>query len=357
MLTQDKPITLQLWEQSLEALKDPKFRPDELRLSESGHCMRKRFLSALGFEPTHPEGDDNLGVLHGGHILEAQVVEMYKRRFGGRRVVTQRVIHLPFYNATGHIDIWIPSLPLIVEVKSTSVAARDSLPRDEHLDQVQSYLHFWGMGHGCKDAELAYIFRETLEMVVFPVVYDPATGQRIEQELEELKARLDYARDAMDQGVSKETLLTWPEITPEVTNSPNGWPCSWWRNGERRYCPFFGYCHAQEEPEPPQEVPDLADLLARLKAAKERVKEAQAQVEEAKALADILEAEVHQALDRLGLNEVQADGVQFKRTFVQGRTTYAIDKAIKAGVLDEQTLARLEAYKSVGRGYWRTTIK
>jgi hypothetical protein len=82
-----------------------KFDPTELRLSESAGCARRWVLTALEFPATHPETNHNAGILHAGHILEARVVEAYRRRFGARLAYVSREKSPPVPNHlkdTGH---------------------------------------------------------------------------------------------------------------------------------------------------------------------------------------------------------------------------------------------------------------
>lgn len=347
-------ITEGLWRDFLATLREPRFDPHELRLSESGACPRKRVLAALGAPETHPAPEEDLGVLMAGHLLEEQVAARYREKYGARRVIVQREIRLPKLGASGHIDIWIPAIPLIVECKSTSIKHRDRLPFESHITQTQAYLHFWGRKHGCRRAEIAYIFRETLEMAAFPVVYDPWIGQRIEVETLSLRLAINTLR-----GMPIEQALAHEDMPP-AQEYTGAFPCRWGSNGDERFCPFYGYCAARaEEEKAPVEEPDLADLLRRLRAARDGAAEAKSAAKTHEEIAKALEAQVHAALDAKGYKscEIEAGGVRFSRKWVEGKTSYDVAKAVEAGVLSSEVLSLLEPYKKQSRGYWSVSVK
>lgn len=345
-------LTEGLWSDFLASLQQSRFDPHELRLSESGACPRRRVLAALGVPETHPAPTTDLGILMAGHILEDQVAARYREKYGARHVIRQREIRLPRLGASGHMDIWIPMIPLIVECKSTSIKHRDRLPFEGHLAQTQAYLHFWGRKHRCNRAEIAYLFRETLEIAVYPVVYDPWIGQRIEAETLSLRLIIDELRRIpIEQALAHKDL-------PPVLERTDQFPCRWWSNGDARYCPYYGYCAKQEQARVTEE-PDLADLLKRLKAAREEAARAKTVARTQEEVAKALEAQVHAALDAKGYSscEIEAGGVCFRRTYVEGKITYNVAKAVEAGALSAETLALLEPYKKQSRGYWSVTVK
>lgn len=218
--------------------REPEEGHSALFLSESMGCQRKRLLRAEKYAETHPIPDENLGLMETGNVWERWLGERLDEAMGAENIQRQvRVVTK--YGAGGRMDFLFrgfPTLditPVIIECKVTRKGA--PIPKEEHIAQVQAYLHFYGREHGITDAELVYIYRETLEVNTLPIVYDPEKGAKIEADLQNLAAVLE----------AKELLPV------DESYKDNKFPCYYRTRDYECYCPFWGHCWgAKVETEP-----------------------------------------------------------------------------------------------------------
>lgn len=332
----------------LQEVLESRFDPREWRMSELGSCHRRHVMRVLGYD-ADPHSEETAAYFERGNILESWLVEQFRKQFP-RRIRTQVEVLGP--GCTGHIDLYFPAEALIVEVKTANEAAEKfGLPKEEHLWQVQAYLHFGrrdGIRLNGRDmrlpdnarAEIVYfLLGRHLRHVVYPVTYHPGIGDEIEQRLLRLQ---EMARAGKV-----------PPIPADY--AADRYPCSW-RGGEVR-CQFYRYCWGgAQEAAPVGEAPDAerlfreyADTRARhgaisdqLKAVKEQLGYLEEQLE------DIFRA--HQ-VDKGAL---VAGSVQISRTPVAGRVSYDLQAAELAGAIDLKTL---EPWKTQSSGYVRWSVK
>jgi hypothetical protein len=210
-----------------EEQRKPKYEPNELRLSETGDCPRKRALKALGLPVTHPIGRQALETMETGNLWEAWLVE--RIRSVTPDVETQVGVTAP-YGAGGHIDalVWgaTPADSLVIECKATSQWAKD-LPDARHVLQVQAYLHFHGIHVGITRAQLVYIHRENgAVQPPIDITYNPAVGLQIQEELQDLRQDIEAGEAP---GIPAEMVAT-------------KFPCSWTSRTGGGFCAYYGHC-------------------------------------------------------------------------------------------------------------------
>lgn len=344
-------LTSAVISERLAAVLDSKFDPREWRLSESGGCQRKRVLRVLGYEADE-FSEETAGYFERGNILERWLVEQFERQLPGQ-VATQVEVIGP--GCLGHMDIFMPTQPLIVEVKTANESAEQfGLPKAEHLMQVQSYLHF-GRKNGVRvpgqpepivlpddtRAEIVYfLLGRHLRHVAFPVEYNPAVGEEIERNLLTLQ-----------EMAGREEV---PDVPAEY--DAGRFPCSW-RHGEVT-CPFYRHCWSEvaTEPAPAVDDADAARLFAEYREAKARYTTANDEADTLKQQVRFLEDHLADifAGRQVDKGALQAGGVQISRSPVAGRVTYNMEGAALAGAVD---LARLEQFRQIGAGYTRWTVK
>lgn len=215
-----RPTTTELHTAALQAARDT-FDPREIRLSAAGGCPRKQTLRILGYPADDPD-TQQLSIFHAGHYWEDYIASLWEAQYPGQ---VARQVPVETKYGTGHIDIWVEPIRHLVESKTTRLARRDELPLDEHVDQVTLYLHFFDRG---ATAELAYIIKETGEILTFPVVYDPARIPR-------LLAALNAITVAVT--VDEEPLAV------PYDYQPHRFPCAWFTaGGHLKQCEFWAHC-------------------------------------------------------------------------------------------------------------------
>ncbi|MBE3576914.1 MAG: hypothetical protein IMX00_04415 [Limnochordales bacterium] len=341
-------VTEELIQNRLRAVLQPKFDRAEFRLSEVGKCPRMRVMRVLGYEEQPPTEED-ARYFERGHIAEAWVVQQYRRTYP-RHTRAQMKVHTPY--GTGHIDLWFPGKALIVEVKSVGRWSFDNaIPRDEHIAQVQAYLHFFRDHKGQRradHAELVYVDMDTLRMRVFPVQYDPTQGEAIEKELEQLTRMANLGQ--------LPPVTYFPDQEPCVTHTPQG----------VKRCPFWQHCHSETDPFDPlySGKPDeeALQLIAQYREVKSKLDELEKSHKQATEPLRAKVTELQEALDavydRLGVDETIApDGTTVKRTKVPGRLTWDLDSAEKAGVFTSEMKQALLPFAKQTGGYTRWTLK
>ncbi|BDG61893.1 PD-(D/E)XK nuclease family protein [Caldinitratiruptor microaerophilus] len=313
---------------------DSGFDPSEIRLSEAGGCPRKQTLRILGY-PAEEVTDRQLGIFEAGDYWEDYLFHTWSELYP-RRVRRQVPVRTPY--GVGHIDLWVAPERHIVECKTTQAKSRDYLPMDQHLAQVQMYLHFWGR-HRSATAEVAYVIKETAEVVSFPVQYNRYWAEELEEGLRRIAQHVTEGR---------------PAPVPEGY-SPDSFPCGW---GDGR-CPYWSHCWGDDDirvapPTPEELAPVLEPLFAQYAAAKARLKAAEDQAEAIKSEVKSLEARMDELFQRAGVNVLRAGAWEVQRTPVAGRPKLDLDAAIKAGVIDPQAVA---PYMGTTASYTRWTIR
>ncbi|HHV62347.1 MAG TPA: hypothetical protein GXX51_06885 [Firmicutes bacterium] len=331
-------ITQGLIERKMQEVLQSDFDPREFRLSESGACPRKRVARVLGYPAEEPDEED-AAYFERGNIVEAWVVSLYREAFP-RRCRTQVEVRTPT-GEVGHIDLWFPAEKRIVEVKSVSIGARE-LPRPEHVAQVQAYLHFFRNSRGerkAENAEIVYIkWGAGLQSEVFPIMYDPVQGEKIEQELRRL-------HEYRDRG----------ELPPLPRDAkPEAYPCSWRNRAGQVKCPYWSMCWTDAKNLPPLDGEAMADKVTRYAEICEKLRAAKAVVDDLEGAKRLLEQYFSPVMDASGADALRASGYLLKRTKIAGHISYDVKAAIAAGVVSEQAL---EPFKKESAGSFRWSLR
>jgi len=103
----------------------------------------------------------------------------------------------------------------ILDIKGINGSIFDSLtqPKEEHIAQLQLYLHFFKREKGI----LLYVNKDTLALKEFPISYDPAWAKMLLDNLVKLKTKIEA-------NIIPQRLLDYPE----------NWQC--------KYCQFKEIC-------------------------------------------------------------------------------------------------------------------
>ncbi|WP_020373833.1 hypothetical protein, partial [Sulfobacillus thermosulfidooxidans] len=199
------------------------FDPHEIRLSATGGCPRQQTLRILDYE-AEPPSVQQLSIFHAGHYWEDYLASLWEARYPGQ---VNRQVTVETAWGTGHIDLWIEPIHHLVECKTSTSKRRDDLPLEEHLDQVNLYLHFWGNDHQAT-AEIAYVLKDTGEVLTFPVTYDPD--------------RIPVLLDRLQRMIIAVTIDEEPLPIPD-DYAPARFPCAWRTpTGGWRRCEFWRAC-------------------------------------------------------------------------------------------------------------------
>lgn len=328
----------------------PRFDSAEFRLSETGACPRLRVLRAQGYEEA-PNTEEDARYFERGHVAEAWVISQYKRRYP-RRTRTQVKVYTPFGDV-GHIDLWVPFARKVVEVKSVSRSVFDNtslLPREKDMLQVQAYLHFFRerdryASIRSDNAELAYIDMDTFRVVVYPVKRISWLGCDIYKQLKELHKHVEAG------------------TLPPVTYYPDEEPCLIYTPSGAKRCSFWEHCHIEDDlgltfiADGPEGFGELAsDYMELKREIDDRKKQSETVIKELEEALAKLRERLELGLDRLKADEMNAGPFRVKRTWVDGRASWDVMRAFEAGIIDDNVLSQLSAYKRVGKGYFRFTV-
>lgn len=318
-----------LFNQRLQREVASKFDSRELRLSESGGCPRLRAAKLSGAVDDERDTWDARYFL-AGRLIEREVRSWFSQEFPRRCRQEVEVTH-PL--GKGHIDLWFPAMRWIVEIKATLAPDAAGLPRQTHVKQATSYLHFFRDADGRRRADyatIAYlILGRPIQLRPFPVVYRPELGEAIEREMAEI-AR--YAADG-----------TLPEAPEEY--SPFAPPCRWKMAGKSRLCPLWDQCWREEvtggqaDKDTVLLEGDLAALATEYVANWHEKHEAERQAEEIAATLNEHKEAITSALLALGAKKGKVGDVTLTRIEQKGRTTYHVPDAILCGAIEETTMA------------------
>jgi hypothetical protein len=348
-----KSIAAVIDDHMIAGLTTKKFNHRELRLSENNSCQRRRVLRCLGFAETHPLTLDAARNFEKGRAGEMYAETVLDKAFPGQ-IRREVIVPHPFGDphGEGHIDIEIKDVGL-VEIKTVSEEkANSGLPVEDHIFQMQSYLHFYnrpGIGRYAS-GEILYLVLERygIRPISFPVRYDPARGAAIEA----------LMADTWYNYVLAEKL---PNVPKEY--GAKGFPCYWEMknsNGQcsPQYCQYHGHCW--DEASFIDNIPaivneaEMAQLFEKYWDLTQKYKSLNEDAEAAKAEKKEIESSLSSIFDNLGEKRISADGITISRAVVAGRTSYDINSAILCGVVDMRTL---EPFAKQSNGHERYTIK
>lgn len=207
-----------------------------VRMSEMGGCGRKQTLRLSGYKAEYPTAFDKER-FQKGLLWEEIIAAVWDAEFPG---LVKRGVEVISPYGTGEIDLWIPHLPHLVECKTTKPSNEPYLPMQEHMIQVQCYLHFFGKEHGVTEGELSYALKDEDDLYAsrvrsFAVEYDPELASMLEDEMKRIHRH----------GLLKRVLPI-PEAYTE-----NRFPCAW-RVGtpDAGSCAYYRRCWSESAVEP-----------------------------------------------------------------------------------------------------------
>ena len=306
------------------------FDPREIRLSAAGACPRQQTLRILG-APATPESVTQLSIFHAGHYWEDYLASLWEAQYPSQ-VNRQVTVDTPY--GTGHIDLWIEPIHHLVECKTTKVARRAQLPLAEHLDQVNLYLHFWGNAHGAT-GEIAYLLKETGEILTFPVVYDPHRIPRLVERLDQILIAVQ-----IDQ----------PPLPIPEEAAPFQFPCGWMDTyGQFTQCPFWA--HSWGEPTMAEDADDTfivdapetwIDALQTYATAVTAIKDTKQALKPYEQIKKDTEAALKDWFDAYSIAGLRTPEGILRRTVSKASTTWDVPKALADGAMTAEQIAPYE---------------
>lgn len=173
----------------LERQKEKNEEQHHFYITDAGKCQRSVFFK---FKKAPREE------------LDARVLRMfdygdYIHNFIMKSLFAQREIHVVASEVninsqeliSGRADAIISDGKelYVLDIKSINSIIFDSLtqPKEEHIDQIQLYLHFFKREKGI----LLYVNKDTLALKEFLVNYDPVRSRRLLDDLVKLKEKIE----------------------------------------------------------------------------------------------------------------------------------------------------------------------
>jgi len=184
-------------------------------ITDAGKCPRAVFFKFKKAPAEAMEPRILMMFDHGNHIHQLIMKPLFGVR--GIHVIAAEINIPPQELITGRADAILSDGKelYVLDIKSINGQIFKSLdePKDEHLNQIQLYLHFFKQKKGI----LLYVNKDTQELREFPVDYDSKIAQDLLGQLSELKTKID-------RNVIPPRIPVWPE----------NWQC--------QYCQFKEIC-------------------------------------------------------------------------------------------------------------------
>jgi CRISPR/Cas system-associated exonuclease Cas4 (RecB family) len=190
--------------------------------SEMGGCPRKTTLRLLNYKPADRTGGE-VQTMNFGKIFESYVTALWRNQYTG--IIERQVPVLTPYG-NGKIDLYLPELPKLIEVKTTNWARKDYLPNPSHVDQLLLYMAFFAEWNTANAGELAYGFSDNEDVLQSFVI--PYNQERV-NELVNWAEQVKCAKDTKT-----------PPPVPEPYH-PEKFPCGWLGKNPGR-CEYFAFC-------------------------------------------------------------------------------------------------------------------
>ncbi|MGB9598854.1 MAG: PD-(D/E)XK nuclease family protein [Minisyncoccales bacterium] len=184
-------------------------------ITDAGKCPRAVFFKFKKAPSEEIEPRILMMFDHGDHIHQL----IMKPLFGIKdiRVVAAEIAIPPQELITGRADAIISDGKdlYVLDIKSINGQIFNTLqePKEEHLNQIQLYLHFFKQKKGI----LLYVNKDTQDLKEFFVDYNPQIAKKLLEELINLKNKID-------QNIIPERIAGWPD----------NWQC--------QYCQFKEIC-------------------------------------------------------------------------------------------------------------------
>jgi len=189
-------------------------------ITDAGKCPRAVFFKFKKAPAEEMEPRILMMFDHGNHIHQLVMKPLLGIR--GVQVVAAEVNIPPQELISGRADAILSDGKdlYVLDIKSINGQIFKSLdePKEEHLNQIQLYLHFFKQKKGI----LLYVNKDTQELREFPVDYDSKIAQDLLGQLSELKTKID-------KNIIPPRIPVWPE----------NWQC--------QYCQFKEICQMAGE--------------------------------------------------------------------------------------------------------------
>ena len=189
-------------------------------ITDAGKCPRAVFFK---FKKAPAEEMDPRVLMmfdHGDHIHQLIVKPLFGIR--GIQVVAAEVNIPPQELIAGRADAILSDGKdlYVLDIKSMNGMIFRNLtePKDEHINQIQLYLHFFKQKKGV----LLYVNKDTQELKEFLINYKPEITQSLLNGLKGLKTKID-------KNIVPDRIPTWPD----------NWQC--------QYCQFKEICKISGE--------------------------------------------------------------------------------------------------------------
>ena len=205
-----------------------KFKKEQTRfyISEAGRCPRQVFLKFKNAPKKELEPAFLRLFDHGEHMHRLIMKPLLSTR--DIHVVASEVDIPPQEIVRGRADAILSDGKelFVLDIKSMNSMVFRNLqePKDENVQQVQLYLHFFKIPKGI----LLYVDKDRLELKEFLVTYNPATAEQLISGLRVLKKQIE------------ENIV--PERIPVF---PSGWQC--------QYCQYLEVCKMGKQEQMPWE--------------------------------------------------------------------------------------------------------
>ncbi len=189
-------------------------------ITDAGKCPRSVFFKFKNAPKEEMEARILRLFEHGDYIHQLIMKPLLSLR--KIHVVASEIDIPPKEIIAGRADVIISDGKqlYVVDIKSMNsmVFKNMNAPKEENIDQVQLYLHFFKIPKGI----LLYVNKDTQELKEFIFDYDPKRAKRLLNELNELKKKIE-------SGIVPARLPDWPE----------NWQC--------RYCQYAEICRMAGE--------------------------------------------------------------------------------------------------------------
>ena len=209
--------------ESLEARNKTKFH-----LSDSGQCMKKRYVKRLGLPPTREMTRDELWTFQAGHIFHEYIQGILTEELADKDQAEKTKIEISEGEVEdehfiGHYDLAVvkPDMVVVYEFKTTSGLKhlkKENKPYDHHVIQLANYMDFLAtdkpvVGH-------IYYIGKDLRWTVDTLEYASALTSELSEKVRKERAEL----------VSMWETKTVPPCTC------SGWEKKEKYNGWAKYC-------------------------------------------------------------------------------------------------------------------------
>lgn len=204
----------------LDRVKNKKKRGDYFYITDAGKCPRQLYFQFKGVPKKELE-PRILRIFDHGDYTHMRIMSI----LFALGIVRAAEIKIPAEEIiSGRADaiIGFEGKPYVLDIKSIASFGFQKLnePKDEHIKQLQLYLHYFKIPQGI----LLYENKDTQELKEFLIRYDPKLVQGLLEEFEALREQI------------KKDII--PMIPAKLGGWPR-WPC--------QYCEYLDLCKRVEK--------------------------------------------------------------------------------------------------------------